>query len=412
MTNRQRLELEQSEKREKINGLLGKEKMTDEERGELVELTKRMQELEPELRAAIVVEDNAETRARLEHGEDAEARELKEIRSRVKVGQYVASAIANRSVGGAEGEFNQALKFDGNKFPLQLLAPPEERALTDADTTTMPRRWLDRVFTDTAAMYIGITMESVPTGAASFPVTATGASPTQRGRTQAAGADAWTVSVLELKPTRNSARLVYSIEDSARIPELESALVRDLRMAMTDAVDDAVFLGDDSANENAGDITGLQTATGVTESTITQALKVAAKGTLDAFTDMVDGLYAYELEDLNCVMSVGAWRLWKDEIFTAAADSTTIGEFLKRAGLTYRARNGFGNTTAADSFGAYLGKKRGINGAGVAAIWDAGELIVDRYSSSAQGEVNLTLHYLWAFGLPRAANFGRVKFVA
>jgi len=72
-----------------------------------------------------------------------------------------------------------------------------------------------------------------------------------------------------LKPTRNTVRLVFSIEDAARVPGLESALTRDLCMALTEGIDRAIFLGNDGANVNAADITGLQTATGVPEQTIT-----------------------------------------------------------------------------------------------------------------------------------------------
>ena len=50
-------------------------------------------------------------------------------------------------------------------------------------------------------------------------------------RDQAAGDTAWEVEVTELKPKRNAATLKFSIEDTARIPGLESALTRDLRMA-------------------------------------------------------------------------------------------------------------------------------------------------------------------------------------
>ena len=56
MTSRQKLEIEQSEKRQRINALLGQSELSDDERGELETLTKRMQEMEVELRAAIVAE--------------------------------------------------------------------------------------------------------------------------------------------------------------------------------------------------------------------------------------------------------------------------------------------------------------------------------------------------------------------
>ena len=68
--------------------------------------------------------------------------------------------------------------------------------------------------------------------------------------------------------------------------------------------------------------------------------------------------------------------------------------------------------TANGDFGAFVGRGRGIEGAGVSAIWEAGELIRDPFSGAAKGEIALTLCYLWDFALPRADNFSRIKFVA
>ena len=79
----------------------------------------------------------------------------------------------------------------------------------------------------------------------------------------------------ELKPKRNAVRLLFSIEDAARIPGLESALTRDLRMALTEGVDRAIFLGDATARTgNDADIVGLNSATGITEEELTQAEKL------------------------------------------------------------------------------------------------------------------------------------------
>ena len=116
------------------------------------------------------------------------------------LGGYVAAAVEQRSATGAELEYNAARGIAGNRFPLELLAPPETRATTDADTQTMPRRWLDRLFAGTAAEAVGVTMESVPAGVASFPVTTGGASAAQRQRSTDAAADAaWTIGVSELR---------------------------------------------------------------------------------------------------------------------------------------------------------------------------------------------------------------------
>ena len=389
-----------------------------------------MPELERRERAAQVAVDQEDDAAReagdaaAAAGLDPETRERMELRSKVRLGRFLEAGLEARAVDGAEAEYMGALKMPlvgkhmgGTAFPLELLAPEiearaahEERATTDTDTTSTPRRWLDRLFADTAAMRLGVTMESVPTGAASFPVTTAGASAAQRGRTEAAADAAWTVGVTELKPTRNAVRAEFSIEDAARIPGLESALTRDLRMALTEGIDRAIFLGDDGANENSADITGLQTAS-ITETTITQANKVKGPETLTAFTGMVDGIHAASLADLNVVAAVGAWRLWETTIINSGADNMTLAAFMRGAGLSWSSRGNIEDATANGDFGAFVGLARGIDGAAVAAMWETAELIRDPYTSAAGGEVALTLCTLWNFGIPRTSNFRRIKFV-
>lgn len=400
------------------------DKWTDETRAEYDRLEAGIPDLERELRQAARDVEAEETEQR-EAGKtarqpegDAETRERAELRSKVTLSRYVEAAMEKRSADGAEAEYLAANeiplvgRLGGTAFPLELLVPEvETRATTDTDTQTTPRRWLDRLFADTAASALGITMESVPAGVASFPVTTAGASVAQRGRSEAVADAAWTVGVSELKPTRNAVRLVWSIEDAARIPGLESALTRDLRMALAEGVDRAIFLGDAGANENSADITGLQTAD-ITEVSISQENKIKGPETLSAFTGLVDGIHAGSLGQLNVVASIGAWRLWESTVINSAADNMTLAAFLRGAGLSWSARGEIETATADGDFAAFVGRARGIEGAGVAAVWEAGELIRDPYSGAAKGEVALTLSYLWNFGLPRAANFARAKFAA
>ena len=411
MTKRQKLTIEQSEKRQRLNELLALDELTDEQRAELETLSKRMQQIEVEMRAAITAEaaDEAETRALFGPG-DGEAAEIRALRSKVRTGAYVAAAIEQRAADGAEAEYNAAIKIAGNKFPLSLLAPVEERASTTVDTQTMPRRWLDRLFAGTAAERIGVTMESVSDGVASYPITTAGASAAQRAKSQAAADAAWTIGTSELKPTRNSVRLVFNTEDAARIPGLEEALNRDLRMALTEGVDRAIFLGDAGATGTGADITGF-TGASIAETDLTQANKVLGPQTLTAFTGLVDGVHAMGLGDLRVVTAIGAWRLWEATVINSAADNMTLAAFLRTAGLSWSARGEIETNTANGDFAAFVGRARGIEGAAVAPIWEGGQLIRDMYTGAAKGEVALTLVYLWNFGVVRASNFARVKFV-
>ena len=273
----------QSRERGRMSELGLAENLTDETRAELDTIERGTPDLERQIRAATVTVEAEEAEQRAAGAaarapeDDAEAREVRELRGKVKLSGYVAAAVEQRSAEGAEAEYNAARGIAGNRFPLELLAP-EMRATTDADTTTMPRRWLDRLFAGTAAERIGITMESVPTGVASYPVTTAGASAAQRQRSTDSAADAaWTIGVTEIRPTRNAVRLLFSIEDAARIPGLESALTRDLRMALMEGVDRAIFLGDATASGTDADITGLTTAA-ITETTITQSNKILGAG--------------------------------------------------------------------------------------------------------------------------------------
>ena len=393
--------------------------LTDETRSELDKIETGTPDLERQLRAAQVAVDDEDAEQRAagnaarQPESDAENRERAELRRKVRMSGYVAAAVEQRSADGAELEYNAAVGIAGNRFPLEMLAPTlETRATTDADIVSTPRRWLDRLFAGTAAERVGITMESVAAGVASYPVTTAGASAAQRAKSSDAASDAaWAIGITEMRPRRNAVRLVFSIEDAARIPGLESALTRDLRMALVEGVDRAIFLGDAGASGNDADITGLNTAV-IGETEITQTNKVLGPGTLAAFTGQVDGIHANGLGDLRVVASVGAWRLWEDTIINATADNMTLAAFLRGAGLGWSARGEIETATADGDLAAFIGRGRGIEGAGVAAVWEAGELIRDPYSGAAKGEIAVTLSFLWDFALPRPSNFARIAFSA
>ena len=425
MTEAQKVALAMSRTRQRLNEIGGMEELTDEVREESATLERKYADLEVRSRALTIAasgegEGDGKGDGDGEGGEvetrDAEARERAKLRSKVRVTNYISAAMETRAVRGesAEGEYNAAIGMGADQFPLRLLAPDAEaRATTDTDGPAAARRWLDRLFADAAARQLGVTFESVGPGVATHLVTTAGATAAQRGREEAAGDAAWTVGVTEMKPSRNSVRAVFTREDAARLPGLEASLQRDLRAALADGIDASVFTGDDGANANTADIVGLNTAAGVTEATIAQGSKSSPGDTLAVFGAMMDGKHAARPEDLQVVASVGAAQHWFSTIANTGVDTVgTLAQFLRDNGLTWATREGIAAGTADGDFAAFVGLARGIAGAGVAAVWDAGELIRDPYSGAAKGEVALTLHYLWAFALPRASNFRRVKFVA
>ena len=415
----QKCQLHISEVKAKITDLLETptEKRSEDYDGDLEKAMKQVRPAETQLQAALLAapEETAEkvVEKRAEVTETSEQREETELRSKINFGKYIGAAMAGTGiVGGAEAELNAHLGLEPNAFPLDLMVSPvEKRALRDGDADVVARSWVDRVFADSAAMRIGISFESVPPGVTAHPVLTAGGSGEQRGRTQAAGESTYSFTVSELKPTRNAVHGIYSIEDHARVPGLSDAILRDMRAGIVEKVDRTIFRGDATANEDTADIAGLETLT-IGEETITQSDKIKADKTLEAFLSFVDGIYATSLSDLSVVAAVGANTLWYSTIANSAASNETVARFLMAAGLSWMVRGHIESNTANGDFAAFVGLARGMAGAGTAPVWNRGELVRDPYSSSNKGEVALTVNWLWNFGLPRTANFKRIKFVS
>ena len=132
-------------------------------------------------------------------------------------GDYASKVVHDAPYDGAAAEFNAEIGLTGARdFPLEMLAPLETRATTDADTAVTQRRWIDRLFADTMAMRLGVTMESVEPGQASFPVTTAGAVAKQRDRAEAAADDAWTMGVRRRwNPSGDVRGLCSRLEDNS-----------------------------------------------------------------------------------------------------------------------------------------------------------------------------------------------------
>ena len=409
MTKSQKLALRASEIRTRLAAIadLEGDALTDEIRAEVGTLRNEMQDVEIRYQAAVEGEGEPETRAADTTGEGTEIREL---RDKVQMANYLTAAVEQRAAHGPEAELNAALGMSGNQFPLELLAPEEHRQTTNTESSVAQQTWLDRLFADTAAMRLGITMRSVGAGVQSVPMTTAGADFAMKEREAAIGDAAWTVGVTESKPKRGGVRAKFTAEDAARLPGLESALRRDLAMALTQGVDLAMFTGADGGAGNTADITGLTTA-GIAEVGLKQADKVKGPETLAAFINLIDGVHAGGAGDLRIVTALGAYRLWATTITNAAAENQTVMQFLAASGVNYSTRGGIETATGNGKFGAFIGLGRGIEGAAVANVWSAGTLIVDPYTNAAEGETALTLSYLWDFVIPRPASYKRLKFV-
>ena len=410
MTDLQKLELKLGETRRKLADAIV---VAEPDMESIEKLTAEIRIADGLLTAQRLIEPEPETTLTGTGSQSAEERELVELRSKVEFGRYVGAALAGMPViSGPEAEYNAHLGLPANFFPLELIAGPlEQRALRDGDAEGNQASWLDRVIAESAAARLGVTFPNAGAGVAAFPVMTVGASGVQRGRTQAVAEGTFTVAVTELKPSRNAIHAIYSLEDELRLPGYSEAIARDMAASMMETIDKAIFVGDSGANENSADITGFTTA-GITESTITQTNKLKADELLKLFLGYVDGQYAAAMGDVRVVASVGSNTLWGGTVHAAAVDNQTVAAFLRANGVAWTVRGGIDTATANGDFGAFVGLGRGVDGAAVAPIWNRGQLIRDGYGDHAtKGEIALTLNYFWNFGIPRTANFKRLKYV-
>ena len=69
--------------------------------------------------------------------------------------------------------------------------------------------------------------------------------------------------------------------------------------------------------------------------------------------------------------SVGANALWLvTKVSGNNAEIQTMSQFLRGVGLSWTVRGDIEAATSAGKFGAFLGRGRGLAGAGVAAVWN------------------------------------------
>ena len=395
MLNSQRLQVEQSQLREKINKTFDNGEITDDQRADLDKLTTRAQAIELELRAALTAE-GIETAAVTEPvtEPDAEMRERLELRSRAQLTNYLTAAMQGRMPAGAEAELQAAAGIDSG-VPLELWDTPLE---TGADTVSGapstvgvnldPLRPM--IFAPSIAGRLGIDMPRVSsgtyaTGTLTTPLTAAAKS---AGGDAESTAAAFTVSTAT--PKRISARLSVRIEDVAAVGQanFESILRENLSLVLSDALDNAAINGDGEAPNLAGIFQALTTPDNPT-----------AIATFDSFAAVhaggIEGLWANTLMDVSIVCGPATYQLaaktfqsatnYKGELSAAAYARANTG------GLWTNKRM----PDAVSNIQQGILYRKGRTGIRTAVCPHWNNLMIDDiYTSSASGERHLTAHVL------------------
>ena len=423
------LQVRMSELRTEIRALQDKNELTDKERGKLDKAVNGLMTAETQFRAALAEESAAELEIRNGGKGDPETKERMKLEERARVGNYLAAAARGSSIDGVEKELNEAWGLGtvaGHvTIPTELVcrdmdAPVEERA----DAVTAPGienpvrkgRFLDRILGgDSFASRVGVTFDNVPVGVASHVLMTGGTTAQQLSAGEAIDAGAGTFTLKEIRPSRQSARYVWRVEDLAKLEGLEAALRRDIRRVMAIKMDTAIFDGDDNPTAAADDITGLVDAAGVHVATAVArtASGVTFESLLSSFAGLLDGLHAKTPADVATVFGPGLnQELIKG--FPVQTEATTAKKVLSDIGFMYGVNDRMSAETpvkASTLIG--VGSRAGYRqGAAVAAMWPVMQAITDPYSGAAKGEIALTVHALWNFEIVRPDVFFKMSTAA
>ena len=314
MTPLHKLNVRQSERRQRINALGDLELPDDKQTAELKELRATYDAGEVQLQALETVASAEDAAA--DPGPAAEDADRLELRSRCRVGSFLKARMENRAVTGAEAEL--AAEVGSSGIPLELFEPTaekraalEKRAISGAPATVGVNLDAIRpfVFAPSILPRLGVEMPRVPSGTYATGTVTT----TLDGRShEAGGASAGTAAAITVStatPKRISARLELRAEDIAAIGQdnFESILRQNLSLALSDELDDQGLNGAGATTGTKADLNGLFTAVsdpGGTVSTIAKFDEFVSK-----FGSQVDGLWATTAADIMMVVGVDTFRL-------------------------------------------------------------------------------------------------------
>ena len=385
----QRVALEMSEKREKLNALLAVDELTEDQRAELGTLTTRLQELEIEARAAILAE--GETTVTKTTVTDGESDELRSLIGRANVGNIFEAALEHRATDGVEAELQTHYRLPANPIPLALL---ETRAVTSAPGQVAQNQSaiIPGVFPMSCAAFLAVDMPTVPTGDAVYPVLTTNADVHTPAENAAAAETTGSFAADVLSPARLQSSFFYSREDRARFSGMDAALRSNLSDALSDGLDKQILTGTE----------GLFSGTKLPNHNVT-AVTSYANYRSELGYGRVDGQFAGSVGDIRIVMGASTYGHAAGVFRSAnAGDRAALEDLMSvTGGVKVSAHVPAATGAHKQECVIRLGSRRDM----VAAIWEGVTLIPDEITLAANGQIKITAVMLHAVKILREAGF-------
>ena len=392
-----KIQRRQSEIRQALAGLVGKETPTEDETRSMDTLDKEYRLNETRYRAALIAEDGErrDAGAELETRTD---RQFADLIGHFELRQIALALDEGRALTGQTAEVVQELRAQGGfqGMPVPWMALERRAGETIASGVLNPlqtRPIIDRLFPESVAARMGAQMITIDSGLTEWPVVTSsvtaGWATTEIGNVAGPTAYATTDKAMTPNNTLGIQMRITRRTLKQAGAAIEEAIRRDINGAMAQALDKAIFLGAGASGEPLGIITGVATY-GITSTAITAAATWAAFRA--AVSRFLQANAAGSPDAVKLLIRPEVWEKMDGTLIT----STAVSEWDRLTGNIPDANIAMTANALAAPTGAPLACSALLTTAsgGVAPIyvglWGAVDIIRDPFSDAQAGGLRIT----------------------
>ncbi len=393
-----RIQKRQSEIRQQLAALAGKDKPDENEIRSMTELDSEYASNETRFRAALVAEteeraaakDDLETRSDREYSDLIQKFELRQVANFLDTGDRITGATA---------EVVEEMRSKGGGYrgvPVPWLALERRAGETVASGTPDPmvtRPIIDRLFPDSVAGRMGAQMISIASGAQEWPVVTSSVTAgwADGELADVAGPTAFATTDRPLKPEQNfGVQMVISRKTLKQSAGIEDAVRRDMNSAIGAGLDKAVFLGTGANGQPLGVVAGqatyAYTATNVNAAADWSAIRAAVTRFMVA--SAANGPGAVKL-----LIRPEIYDAMDDTVFDSGSGITEWDRLLRNipAGNVVMSPNALAAPTGSPvSSKALLTTSAGGVAPIFVGLWGGVDLVRNPYAGAAAGSLKLT----------------------
>ena len=386
----------QSEIRQSLSELLGKDKMSEDETRSMDAMDKEYRSNETRYRAALIAEDEE----RREAGKDLETRsdrEYADLIGKFELRQVAAFLDTGDKIDGPTAEVVQEMRSKGSYqgVPVPWMALERRAGETIASGTPDPiqtRPIIDRLFPDSVAARMGTQLINIDVGAVEWPVVTSSVTAgwADGELASVAGPTAFATTDKALKPEQNfGVQMVISRKTLKQSAGIEDAVRRDMNSAIGAGLDKAIFLGTGANGQPLGVITGAATY-GITS---TDAAALASWAAFRAA--VVRFMTANAAGSPNAVKALIRPELWS-RLDDTLISGTAVSEWDRLVKNIPASNIAMSSNALAAPAGTPAETQALLttNAGGVApifaGIWGGVDLIRDPFAGAAAGSLKLT----------------------